>query len=130
MKKLNWVTWLKEGDQYLKTATPKGDKSKFNNEILYNVYSMALESYIMAILDFHTSLPANHTYTDLVLGLETVYPLDPSLKERVLKYENIQSICSIDKFQIQTATDEELIDLDGAIREIHKIAHEVCVAEV
>lgn len=127
MKELNWKTWIKEGDQYLKSATPKGEKSKFNNEILYNLLSMALEGYIMAILDYHTALPDNHTYTDLINGLEKVYDLPDDLKSRIMKYEGIQSICSVDQFEIRTATDEELIELHGAITEIKDIAYEVCM---
>ena len=86
---LNWQTWLKNGDQYLKAATPKGTKSRFGADIRYNLLSMSLEGYIMAILDFHHNLPDNHTYFDLIYGLERVMPIDETLKKRILQYENI-----------------------------------------
>ena len=122
--KITWRRFLKEGDQYLKAATPKKEKSRFNNEIRYNLLSMSLEGYVMAILDFHNSLPDNHTYTDLMNGLEKVITVDKSLKERILKYENIQSICSIEKYHTSAPTNEELDDLDGAIREIKDLAYD------
>lgn len=124
-EQINWRRFLKEGDQYLKAATPKTEKSRFNNDIRYNLLSMSLEGYIMAILDFHNSLPDNHTYTDLIDGLEKVMSLDQSLKERILKYENIQSICSIEKYHRSAPSDEDLNDLDGAIREIKELAYNV-----
>ena len=121
---ISWRRFLKEGEQYLKAATPKKEKSRFNNDIRYNLLSMSLEGYIMAILDFHNSLPDNHTYTDLMIGLERVMTVDKSLKERILKYENIQSICSIEKYHRSAPTDEELDDLYRAIREIKNLAYD------
>ena len=52
--------------------------------------------------------------------------LDPGLKERILRYENIQSICSLEKFHIKDPTEDELIDLRGAIVEISGLAHRIC----
>ena len=121
---LNWRTWLKNGDQYLKAATPKGEKSRFGTDIRYNLLSMSLEGYIMAILDFHGDLPENHTFLDLVVALERVMPIDESLKQRILKYENIQSICSLETYHRSAPTEEELLDLKGAIVEISSLAHD------
>lgn len=123
-KKLNWNTWLEEGDQYLKAY---GTNNKFGTEIRYNLISMSFEAYTMAILDFYGSLPENHTYSDLMYALETVVTIDKTLKERILKYENIQSICSIEKYHTEKPKEEELIDLKGAIIEISKMAHEICI---
>ena len=123
---LNWNTWLKQGDQYLRATSPKGDKNKFNTEIRYNLLSMSFESYAMAILDFNKTLPDNHTYTDLMNALDHVIVINPELKSRILKYENIQSICSIDKYHINKPTEENLDDLKGAISEIAELAHVTC----
>ncbi len=121
-----WKEWLPKGDQYLNAGTPKSGTSKFGTDILYNVLSMALESYIMAILDYKQNLPDNHTYTDLIFGLERVMTIDPKLKEKILKYESIQSICSIDKFSIKKPTDEQITDLRDAIIEVKDLAYNVC----
>ncbi|MBU1054005.1 MAG: hypothetical protein KKC46_09270 [Proteobacteria bacterium] len=125
---LNWQTWLKNGDQYLKAATPKSKKSRFGAGIRYNLLSMSLEGYVMAILDYHHDLPQNHTYIDLIIALETVMPIDETLKKRILQYENIQSICSIEKYHRRDPTEEELDDLKGAIVEISMMAHKTCDA--
>ena len=126
---LNWKTWLQQGKQYLKAATPKGEKSKFGPDIRYNLLSMSFEAYIMAILDFHNALPDNHTYTDLMNGLDRVMSIDENLKTTILKFENFQEICSVDKFHISAPTEEELAELKGAIEKIGEIANEVCVVE-
>jgi hypothetical protein len=123
-RKLNWETWLKNGDQYLNAATPKKTTSRFCTDIRYNLLSMSLEGYVMAILDYHHTLPDNHTYVDLMNALEEVMPVDRALKERILRYETIQSICSVEKYHREKPSEEDLCDLKGAIAEVGRLAHE------
>lgn len=80
----------------------------------------------MAILDYHGGLPENHTYFDLLDALEKVMPIEETLKRRILRYENIQSICSIEKYHRCDPTEEELDDLKGAVGEIGVLAHQTC----
>lgn len=128
---LNWRSWLTHGDQYLNAAAPKSKSkpNKFGNSIVYNLLSMSLEGYIMAILDYHKMLPDNHTYTDLLDALEGVLPLDKNLKSRILQLENIQSICSVEKYHRTDPTTDELSDLREAIHEISQMAHDTCSAK-
>ena len=126
-RKLNWNTWLKDGDDYRKAVSPKSTK-RFGTDIRYNLISMSLESYIMAIMDFYKTLPENHTFLDLISALETVIPVDGILKKRILKYESIQSICSIDKYSRTNPSEDEIIDLTGAIDQISVIAHKICIS--
>ncbi len=124
--KLNWKTWLKFGDQYLKASTPKRKVNRFGTVIRYNLISMSLESYVMAILDYHHTMPDNHTFTDLITALDVVMPLEKELKKRILHYESIQSICSVEKYHRSGPTEEELQDLSGAISELSIMAHKAC----
>lgn len=55
-------------------------------------------------------------------------PVDEKLKARILKYENIQHICSIEKYSRTDPTEEDLDDLRGAIIEISELAHKECAA--
>ena len=43
-------------------------------------------------------------------------------KARLLKYENIQSICSLEKYHRVSPTEEELTGLKEAILEIQRVA--------
>lgn len=126
---LNWKKWLKSGGQYLRAATPKSGKSRFGGTIQYNLLSMSLESYVMAILDYHQSLPENHTFTDLMAGLESVVQIDEDLKKRILSYENIQSICSIEKYHRSEPSNADLSDLMDAVMEIGAIANRICSSD-
>ena len=125
-RKINWQTWLEYGDQYLKASASKRKISRFGATIRYNLISMSLESYVMAILDYHHTLPDNHTFSDLITALDVVIPLENTLKKRILHYENIQTICSVEKYHRSSPTEEELQDLTGAINELSSIAHRAC----
>lgn len=122
----DWMTWLNNGDQYFKAATPRGEKSRFGTDLRYNLLSMSLEGYIMAISGYHKNLPDNHTYTDLIAGMERVMPLDPALKARILRHESIQSICSLEDYHRSHPSETVLKELKEAVAEIAKIAHQTC----
>ena len=122
---LNWKTWLRSGDQYLK-ASGSSQKMRFDTDIVYNLLGMALEGYVMAILDANNSLPENHTFTDLMDALETVCPVSPTLRESILKYESLQSICAVDKYSRQKPTADAVNELREAVQQIGLLAHEVC----
>lgn len=126
----NWKTWLKNGDQYMDAATPKGEKSRFGEDIRYNLLSLSLEGYSMAILDYHRTLPENHTYTDLINALDGVVLIPERLKKQILKFENIQSICSVEKYYRTSPSEKDLKELKKAVSEIADIAHDVCCKAV
>ena len=127
---MSWQRWLRQGDQYLSSAAPNGKKSKFTSNIRYNLLSMSLESYVMAILDFYNTMPADHTYTDLLDGLATVLSEDETLKKRLLKYDNLQFICALEKYHIKQPTELELADLRNAILQMGALAHETCASPI
>jgi hypothetical protein len=124
---MDWKKWIRQGDQYLKAVGQDGQKSRFGTDIRYNLLSMSLESYVMVILDFHRNLPDNHTYSDLIEGLERVILIESELKNRILEYENIQSICSIEKYHRNNQPEEkDMQGLRSAILHIRKMAYQTC----
>ena len=101
MSELNWEKFLELGRQY--EASGKGKNrsdSKLSPLVVYNLFSMALENYCMAILTHHGTMADNHTFTDLIDSLDRVYPLDPELRRRILDLERHQQICSFEDFVV------------------------------
>lgn len=127
MKALNWQQWLKEGQQYEKAGIGKNKTaSKLDPIIVYNLFSMSLESFCMAILDYHGTLADNHTFSDLLDSLERVCPVKPDLKCRILELEKCQQICSFDDFvvaQVDSIVNREFQDV---IKLVSELAHAEC----
>ena len=122
----DWETWMKNGNQYFKAACPEGKTSRFSADLRYNLLSMSLEGYVMAISGYHNCLPDNHTYTDLMAALERVIPLDPSLKARVLRHESIQEICSVENYHRSHPEEDALAELTSAVSSIGELARRIC----
>jgi hypothetical protein len=129
VQEFKWQTWLKNADDYLKAIAPN-KISRFGTDIRYNLITMALENYIMAILDYHNNTPGNHSIINLMRTLESIMPIDKTLKQRILKYTIVQSICSIDLYNRKNPTEEDIEDLTGAVNEIGNMAHKTCKIDV
>ena len=114
MKPQGWRDWLEHGRQYEQVGIGKSGDSKLSPTIVYNLFSMSLESYCMAILDYHGTLADNHTFTDLMDALETVCDVDPKFKLRILTLEKSQQICAFDDFviaQVDSIVNREFQDV-------------------
>ena len=124
----NWHTWLGEAMQFERAGRGKdGAPSKLAPVIVYNLYAMALEKYAMAILDYHNKMPDNHTFSDLIDGLEKVVGLDEQLRKRVLDLERQQQICAFDdNFQTAGVDLNVTMEFDDVIREFGRFAREQC----
>lgn len=123
----DWMVWLENGEKYFRAACPKGSPSRFNPELRYNLLSMSLEGYVMAVCGYLGCLPYNHTYTDLMEALDRVAPLDPELKERILRHESIQEICSIEAYHRSCPDQKALTDLEQAVGRVGEIARQTCI---
>jgi hypothetical protein len=126
-----WETWLGQGLDYEKAAGGRSDKpSPFSPAIQYNLIALALEGYVMAMVNFHGSLPENHTFSDLISAWEQVAPLDANLKSTILKYEDMQSICSLDNYHRFEPKPEDIQALRAAVAALGEIVRTTCRPEL
>lgn len=125
---MNWRDWLNEGDQYQSAMGIHHKKpSGFETIFQYSVSALALESFIMAILDYHKKLSHKHTFRDFVEALQTVIPLDPHLREHILQHEYVQRVCSFTNNSRNDTRPEQVTEFIDAVRKISVLAHKTCV---
>jgi len=125
----DYQLFLKEGKQYYTAAAGKeGKKSKFSNDIRYNLFALSLEKCCMAILLFKGDLADNHTFSDLIIGVEKYVPLPQDLKETILNLEKTQTICSLYEYHREIPDDNEIAQFKNAAQEVFTLAHQVCSA--
>lgn len=123
----SWSTWLSHAIRYEQSVKGKKTQpSKFNPAIQYNLIALALENYVMAMVSYHHQLPENHTFSDLIRAWEAVAPLAPDLKATILKYEDMQSICSMDNYARHEPTQEDLAQLSAAVFQLGAIVKATC----
>jgi hypothetical protein len=105
-----WVEHLNEGRKYLSVAIKTADSKKFTTVLRYNLAAIALEKYVMAACMINDYLPENHTLTDLMDSIVHFIPIDLTLKKTILQYEDVQMLCSLDDYQRQDLTNDELFN--------------------
>jgi len=115
----NYLTWYRKANEYLSGVKGKnGNPSKFSTTIQYNMIAMAFESYAMAILDYHNKLPENHTISDLLNALDNVISLNASLRNRIIKHEEVQLICPVVEYKRREPSIDEVNEFRELIEEI------------
>lgn len=121
----NFNSWLDKGNKYFAGVQGKnGNPCKLSPTIQYNLVCLAFESYVMAILDFHSKLPENHSITDLLDALETVMPIGIDLRNKIIKYEEVQLICPIIEYNRRDPSIEEVNEFKLSIQEIATLANQ------
>jgi len=105
----DWRQYLKEGEQYLKTALGGADRRAevFTPEILYNITGMAIEKLIMGFLMSRGDLAENHTMADLLRALEKHAEIPAALAQDLLFLDSFQEICDIDTYKRRPPSPEE-----------------------
>ena len=128
MKELNWCEWLEEGAKYERAGKGKdGKASKLSPVVVYNMLSMALESYSMGILDYFNDLADNHTFSDLIYCIERHIAIDPILKSKILELERYQRICSFSDFVISQADIDVNKSFEEVLIEFGDFARGICL---
>lgn len=106
----NWQEYLRDGEQFLKTATGAYQKQKkaFTPEVLYNLTAMSIEKFIMAFLMKRGDLAENHTMGDLAFALERHCGPIPELRKQLEYLDSFQDICDMDDAHYRQPTAEQI----------------------
>ncbi len=119
-----WQGFLKEGNQFLVTATNGYAKRQkvFTSEILYNLVGMAIEKLIMALLMKSGNLPYNHTMHDLVEAMEEFLPGQlTDLADQLRALDGYQEICEIESYTITPPTMDEVAGMLELAKEVQSL---------
>jgi hypothetical protein len=91
-----WQDHISGGRKYLNTANRGLSRpAVFNNELIFQLAAMAIEKLIVGVSQYHRQMPADHTLSGLVRGLEPVCRLDDSLVERIQRIEGMDDMCTL-----------------------------------
>lgn len=67
--------------------------------LVFNIASVALERYLVALCDLYGAEPRNHNYITLMRDVETVVEVPKELNKRIRAMDWIFGICSIDEYR-------------------------------
>jgi hypothetical protein len=66
--------------------------------LVFNVASVALERYLIAICELYGTTPSNHNYVNLMRSVEKLVGVPPLLNKNIRSLDFIFGICPIDSY--------------------------------
>ncbi len=117
----DWHIFLRDGEQFLKTARAAHDKNKksFSPEVIYNLICMGIEKLIMAFLMQRGDLAENHTMNDLLRALENHLGINHEIHEQLSFLDSFQEICDLDTYVTQKPTTDDLRKIVASGCDLH-----------
>lgn len=98
-----------EAEGYLKLLEKSlSRKSKFNNDLLYNIVTLCTEKLFMSFLSFYRYNATHHTPMALFNEANKLRKLPDDFRNTMRLIAKFESICQFDAFGYITPTDDEL----------------------
>ncbi|WP_236892963.1 hypothetical protein [Desulfoluna limicola] len=85
-----------------------GRREVFSADILYNIFSMAMEKYVMGLCTHKKNLPDNHTFKDLADAAQRVTHVDQGLLDDLAYMDSFQDICSVDHYERKVPSEDDI----------------------
>ncbi|GEO81664.1 HEPN domain-containing protein [Pararhodospirillum oryzae] len=89
--------------------------------LIFNVGSVAIEHYLVALCAAHGRMPLNHTYTDLLETVEEVTTLPDSLADEIRALDRIFGLCSLEHYHHGTPEEEDAQTVLRLCRALHDL---------
>ncbi len=99
-------------------------KSKFSNELLYQIAAMSIEKLLVSLLASYEINATHHTPLALIEEANRVQQLPVSMTTTAELIGRFESICSFSGFGYKTPTDEELRTMIVGLIEIRDYVSE------
>jgi hypothetical protein len=89
--------------------------------LAFNIASIALERYLVAICDLYGENPRNHNYITLMKTVEIVVDVPKELNRRIKAMDWIFGICSIDEYRHPNPDESDMENVLDLCVEVEKL---------
>ena len=126
------ISSLQYANGFYKTLSNSinSEKSRFDNDMLYNLAVIAVEKYFVALMARYDWNATHHMPIALYKeALEFEPKLTDNMKQTAILVGKFEAICSLEGFGYRTPTNEDLEAMTGGIKEIKELV-EQRIAEI
>lgn len=114
-----------EAAGYLKTLERSlVRKSKFNNDLLYNMVAMTFEKLFVSLLASNRKQALHHTPFALYKEASQIVEMPEEFKNTAKLLMQFESICSFDAFGYKTPNEEQLHEMITGLMSIRDFVYE------
>ncbi|WP_410013004.1 hypothetical protein [Sodalis sp. C49] len=89
--------------------------------LVFNVASIAVECYLIALCAWYGSMPYNHNYGSLMDTAEEVILFSPALSGKIRALDDIFGLCSLENYHHGTPTLADSVGIIAICRELSGI---------
>lgn len=100
------------------------------SSLVFNVASMALERYLVALCDLYGISPENHNYTCLMDAAETILEFPLALNRAIRSLDEIFGICSLDTYHHGTPEASDASRVLSLCNEVQEMFDQTRIAAV
>ena len=119
----NWKYYYDEGIDYSSAAKNSlEDKEKFNNELIYNIASLAIEKLLVSIFLFHNKLPESGTLEGIANELSEFVPVGIRFMDEMLFISEFNYYCSLEVEKPRIPDDDQIRRIVGFIDAVIDLA--------
>jgi len=104
--------------------------NKQRPSLAFNIASVALERYLVALCDLYGEDPRNHNYITLMRTVETLVDVPKDLNKRIKAMDWIFGICSIDEYRHPNPDETDMENALVLCVEVQKLFDQSRVAVV
>lgn len=117
-----WDFYFDEGDKYYHTAinSHSGKGKPFNNELLFNIVSMSMESIMVSLFLYKKMLPLSETVSGMIRELKDVVAWPDEFVKEVRWLNRFVHLCSLDPTPMKIPNDEELVKVIAIATEVRE----------
>ena len=102
----------------------------YRPSLAFNIASVALERYLVALCDLYGEDPRNHNYITLMRTVETLVEVPKELNKRIKAMDWIFGICSIDEYRHPNPDEKDMENALVLCVEVQKLFDQQRVATV
>lgn len=114
-------TYHKRSLQYTNVQRPS---------LVFNIASVALERYLVALCDLYGAEVRNHNYITLMRTVETIVDVPKDLNQRIKAMDWIFGICSIDEYRHPNPDESDMENVLTLCDEVKKLFDEKKVVSI
>ena len=98
--------------------------------LIFNIASVALERYLVALCELYGTMPMNHNYTCLMDAAENIIDFTPELKSGIRSLDDIFCICSLENYFHGTPVASDSVHVLSMCDEVTKLFDQAKISKI
>jgi hypothetical protein len=91
------------------------------HSLIFNMASVALERYLIALCELYGEMPFNHNYNSLIDTVENIIQIPPDLNKEIRSLDDIFGICSLENYHHGVPEQADSVRVISMCHEIEKL---------